>query len=75
MKVKSYAWGNMQKEYAFACLKDKYSYIVIKIPVFLSLLTHEMLMQAVERAAGMDGQKITYSLIKHRLGDLFYRLV
>ncbi|RVX17649.1 V-type proton ATPase catalytic subunit A [Vitis vinifera] len=31
--------------------------------------------QAVERGAGMDGQKITYSLIKHRLGDLFYRLV
>nr|AHA83579.1 V-type proton ATPase subunit A [Hevea brasiliensis] len=31
--------------------------------------------QSVERAAGMDGQKITYSLIKHRLGDLFYRLV
>ncbi|WZZ67098.1 hypothetical protein YC2023_078468 [Brassica napus] len=31
--------------------------------------------QAVERAAGMDGQKITYTLIKHRLGDLFYRLV
>ncbi|KAI3442561.1 uncharacterized protein J3R85_000755 [Psidium guajava] len=23
----------------------------------------------------MDGQKITYSLVKHRLGDLFYRLV
>uniref|UniRef100_A0A3Q7JAQ7 H(+)-transporting two-sector ATPase n=2 Tax=Mesangiospermae TaxID=1437183 RepID=A0A3Q7JAQ7_SOLLC len=31
--------------------------------------------QAVERGAGMDGQKITYTLIKHRLGDLFYRLV
>ncbi|KAJ8560159.1 hypothetical protein K7X08_004217 [Anisodus acutangulus] len=31
--------------------------------------------QAVERGAGMDGQKITYSLIKHRLRDLFYRLV
>lgn len=31
--------------------------------------------QAVERGAGMDGKKITYSLIKHRLGDLFYRLV
>uniref|UniRef100_A0A5B6Z2K9 H(+)-transporting two-sector ATPase n=2 Tax=Davidia involucrata TaxID=16924 RepID=A0A5B6Z2K9_DAVIN len=31
--------------------------------------------QAVERGAGMDGHKITYSLIKHRLGDLFYRLV
>ncbi|KAI7985683.1 hypothetical protein LOK49_LG14G02287 [Camellia lanceoleosa] len=31
--------------------------------------------QGVERGAGMDGQKITYSLIKHRLGDLFYRLV
>nr|CAB3471079.1 unnamed protein product [Digitaria exilis] len=31
--------------------------------------------QAVERAAGADGQKITYSVIKHRLGDLFYRLV
>lgn len=23
----------------------------------------------------MDGQKITYTLIKHRLGDLVYRLV
>lgn len=32
-------------------------------------------LQAVERGAGMDGQKITYTLIKHRLGDLFYRLV
>ncbi|KAF8400206.1 hypothetical protein HHK36_013502 [Tetracentron sinense] len=31
--------------------------------------------QSVERGAGMDGQKITYNLIKHRLGDLFYRLV
>ncbi|EHA8589816.1 Vacuolar proton pump3 [Cocos nucifera] len=31
--------------------------------------------QAVERGAGSDGQKITYSVIKHRLGDLFYRLV
>ncbi|GKD17240.1 V-type proton ATPase catalytic subunit A [Tanacetum coccineum] len=30
---------------------------------------------SVERGARMDGQKITYSLIKHRLGDLFYRLV
>ncbi|CAA6669608.1 unnamed protein product [Spirodela intermedia] len=31
--------------------------------------------QAVERGAGPDGQKLTYSVIKHRLGDLFYRLV
>ncbi|KAG8038603.1 hypothetical protein GUJ93_ZPchr0255g33279 [Zizania palustris] len=31
--------------------------------------------QAVERAASADGQKITYSVIKHRMGDLFYRLV
>ncbi|GJT33141.1 V-type proton ATPase catalytic subunit A [Tanacetum coccineum] len=30
---------------------------------------------SVERGARMDGQKITYSLIKHRLGDMFYRLV
>ncbi|EEC81120.1 hypothetical protein OsI_23997 [Oryza sativa Indica Group] len=30
---------------------------------------------AVERAANADGQKITYSVIKHRMGDLFYRLV
>ena len=29
----------------------------------------------MERGAGSDGQKITYSLIKLRLGDLFYRLV
>ncbi|KAJ1375761.1 P-loop containing nucleoside triphosphate hydrolase, partial [Sesbania bispinosa] len=31
--------------------------------------------QAVERGAGTDGQKITYSTSSHRLGDLFYRLV
>ncbi|KAJ8770229.1 hypothetical protein K2173_011765 [Erythroxylum novogranatense] len=31
--------------------------------------------QAVEKAAGMDGQKITYSLIKQRVGGLFYCLV
>ena len=31
--------------------------------------------QAVERGAGSDGQKISYTLIKHRMGDLFYRLV
>ncbi|GKC38801.1 V-type proton ATPase catalytic subunit A-like protein, partial [Tanacetum coccineum] len=30
--------------------------------------------QSVEREAGMDGQKITYALIKRCLGDLFYRL-
>ncbi|KMZ70414.1 hypothetical protein ZOSMA_1G03970 [Zostera marina] len=28
-----------------------------------------------QRATTSDGQKITYSVIKHRLGDLFYRLV
>ncbi|URE30053.1 RabGAP TBC domain-containing protein [Musa troglodytarum] len=33
------------------------------------------IVQAVERGAGPDGQKITYSVIKHRLGQLFYRLV
>ncbi|KAH6829363.1 vacuolar ATP synthase subunit A [Perilla frutescens var. hirtella] len=33
------------------------------------------IVQAVERGAGMDGQKISYTLIKHRLGDLFYPLV
>lgn len=32
-------------------------------------------LQAVEKGAGLEGQKITYSVIKHRLGDLFYRLV
>ncbi|KAI5054127.1 hypothetical protein GOP47_0030980, partial [Adiantum capillus-veneris] len=31
--------------------------------------------QAVERGAGADGQKITYNIIKQRLGDLIYRLV
>uniref|UniRef100_A0A0D9WSW8 V-type proton ATPase catalytic subunit A n=1 Tax=Leersia perrieri TaxID=77586 RepID=A0A0D9WSW8_9ORYZ len=31
--------------------------------------------QAVERAANAEGQKITYTVIKHRMGDLFYRLV
>ncbi|XXG64402.1 hypothetical protein AAC387_Pa05g2366 [Persea americana] len=31
--------------------------------------------QAVERGAGSDGQRITYNVIKSRLGDLFYRLV
>nr|ABK25861.1 unknown [Picea sitchensis] len=31
--------------------------------------------QAVERGAGPDGQKITYNIIKQRLGDLIYKLV
>eukprot|EP00271_Cylindrocystis_brebissonii_P014290 TRINITY_DN35601_c0_g1_i1.p1 TRINITY_DN35601_c0_g1~~TRINITY_DN35601_c0_g1_i1.p1 ORF type:complete len:621 (+),score=132.78 TRINITY_DN35601_c0_g1_i1:178-2040(+) len=31
--------------------------------------------QAVERAAGTDGQKITYNIIKQRLGGLIYELV
>ncbi|KAG0583743.1 hypothetical protein KC19_3G159700 [Ceratodon purpureus] len=31
--------------------------------------------QAVERAAGSEGQKITYNIIKQRLSDLIYRLV
>ncbi|CAM6021112.1 unnamed protein product [Sphagnum compactum] len=31
--------------------------------------------QAVERAAGSEGQKITYNIIKQRLGDILYRLV
>lgn len=31
--------------------------------------------QAVERGAGPDGQKITYNIIKQRLGDLVYKLV
>jgi V-type H+-transporting ATPase subunit A len=33
------------------------------------------LFQAVERAAGSEGQKITYNTIKQRLGDIMYRLV
>jgi hypothetical protein len=33
------------------------------------------LLQAVERAAGSEGQKITYNIIKQRLGDILYRLV
>ncbi|KAJ8628857.1 hypothetical protein MRB53_022180 [Persea americana] len=31
--------------------------------------------QLVEKGAGSDGQKMTYNIIKQRLGDLFYRLV
>ncbi|CAN5966519.1 unnamed protein product [Sphagnum jensenii] len=31
--------------------------------------------EAVERAAGSEGQKITYNTIKQRLGDIMYRLV
>ncbi|OAE26161.1 hypothetical protein AXG93_903s1220 [Marchantia polymorpha subsp. ruderalis] len=31
-------------------------------------------LQAVERAAGPDGQKVTYNIIKQRLGDIIYRL-
>ncbi|KAF7098304.1 hypothetical protein CFC21_100055 [Triticum aestivum] len=31
--------------------------------------------QAVERAANADGHKITYAVVKSRMGDLFYRLV
>jgi V-type H+-transporting ATPase subunit A len=31
--------------------------------------------QAVERAAGSEGQKITYNIIKQRLNDIIYRIV
>jgi V-type H+-transporting ATPase subunit A len=31
--------------------------------------------QAVERAANAEGHKITYAVVKSRMGDLFYRLV
>eukprot|EP00249_Psilotum_nudum_P005197 c18658_g1_i1 orf=482-2353(+) len=31
--------------------------------------------QAIERGAGTDGQRITYNIIRQRLGDLIYRLV
>lgn len=32
-------------------------------------------LQAVERAAGSEGQKITYNIIKQRLSDIIYRIV
>jgi hypothetical protein len=32
-------------------------------------------LQAVERAANAEGHKITYAVVKSRMGDLFYRLV
>lgn len=42
---------------------------------FMVNLGNTMTLQAVERAAGAEGQKITYNVIKQRLGDLIYRLV
>ena len=39
------------------------------------MLFHQLATQAVERAAGGDGQKITYNIIKQRLGDLIYKVV
>ena len=38
------------------------------------MLFHQLATQAVERAAGGDGQKITYNIIKQRLGDLVYKV-
>ncbi len=37
---------------------------------------HTLATAAVERTAGSggDGQKITYNVIKHRLGDLLYKI-
>lgn len=33
------------------------------------------IVQAVERAAGPEGQRITYNIIKQRLNDIIYKLV
>lgn len=33
------------------------------------------IVQAVERAAGPEGQRITYNIIKQRLNDVIYKLV
>ena len=48
--------------------------------LFICLMTciftfGDVYLQAVERGAGPDGQKINYNIIKQRLGDLIYRLV
>eukprot|EP00897_Mesotaenium_endlicherianum_P002492 jgi/Mesen1/2270/ME000154S01442 len=39
------------------------------------MLFHELATQAVERAAGSEGQKITYNIIKQRMGDIIYKVV
>ncbi|GBG60567.1 hypothetical protein CBR_g8589 [Chara braunii] len=36
---------------------------------------HTLAIQAVERAAGSDGQKVSYNIIRQRLNDIIYRLV
>ncbi|KAG5548982.1 hypothetical protein RHGRI_014382 [Rhododendron griersonianum] len=51
---------------------DEFHFVLgISIPTYWDINN----VPAVERGAGMDGQKITCTLIMHRLGDLFYRLV
>ncbi|CAI5998742.1 unnamed protein product [Closterium sp. NIES-64] len=39
------------------------------------ILFYQLATQAVERAAGSEGQKITLNVIKQRLGDLIYKIV
>jgi hypothetical protein len=46
-----------------------------KLGVLMKICFVTFLFQAVERAAGSEGQKITYNTIKQRLGDIMYRLV
>jgi V-type H+-transporting ATPase subunit A len=36
---------------------------------------HELATAAVEKGAGGEGQKVTYAVIRQRLGDLIYKLV
>eukprot|EP00245_Coleochaete_scutata_P006772 TRINITY_DN21555_c0_g1_i1.p1 TRINITY_DN21555_c0_g1~~TRINITY_DN21555_c0_g1_i1.p1 ORF type:complete len:621 (-),score=138.38 TRINITY_DN21555_c0_g1_i1:674-2536(-) len=52
------------------CPLYKSVWMMRNIVHFLTLAT-----TAVERAARADGQKITYNIIKNRLGDLIYKLV
>lgn len=51
---------------------------VIKSVAMLRNITtfHTLATAAVERTAGSggDGQRITYNVIKHRLGDLLYKI-
>ncbi|KAH0453261.1 hypothetical protein IEQ34_017585 [Dendrobium chrysotoxum] len=57
------------------CIVNAQKFIQIKRFYVISPPNAVVISQAVERAAGSDGQKITYTVIKHQLGDLFYRLV
>jgi V-type H+-transporting ATPase subunit A len=55
---------------------DKFCPFYKSVWMLRNIITfHELATAAVEKGAGGEGQKVTYAVIRQRLGDLIYKLV